>query len=549
MTRTQVIVLLLALCFSNFTISQDLKAEVDRLYQVEQTEPGFSIAVYKGDKIVLEKQYGSANLDYDIPITEATVFDIGSIAKQFTAFAILLLEERKQLSITEPAYTYLEELPRYPKGDPTIEQLLNQTSGIREVDLLAGIVDLTTADLLSQSQMINLITKENNLNFKPGDYFQYTNSNYVLLAQIIATVSGKSFAEFMEEDVFEAFGMKNTVKKSSTSSIIKNRAIGYIEDEGAYYKTHLHSFIYHGDGQILTTPRDMFQWHMGLKEIKTKYPGLYTKMHTKARLNNGNTIDYGLGVEFETHNGHEAFGFDGMIKGGFVSKYLHFPALDLAFFTTQNTFDWDFTDRFFQLVDLYVPKKDSDDPESEVEGYHPVTLTERELKHYEGDYLFVGSDDADSKMNTVKTKGDELAVLTLDGDEITRLTPLGNHEFLFNDKRLVFDLQADQKRYAYYNSENELPWLFTSFSAYSHTPEELKAFEGHYFNKAYQISKKVQLEGDRLYFYYRNGAWKDAMEPLAKDLFELPFRPAEFIRNDLEEITGLKIMGIVFEKL
>ena len=211
MNITRIVLILLTL-LPTFGFCQSLDSQINKIYQVEDNTPGFSIIVSKGEEILVEKQYGVSNLDYDIPITNKTVFDIGSIAKQFTAYAILLLEEQGKLSIKEPAYKYINNLPQYQKGNPTIEQLLNQTSGIKEVDGIAGIADLTKNDLLTQSQMMNFITKMTSLNFKPGEYFQYTNSNYILLADIVTKVSGKSFANFMQEDVFEPFGMENTIK-------------------------------------------------------------------------------------------------------------------------------------------------------------------------------------------------------------------------------------------------------------------------------------------------------------------------------------------------
>ncbi|WP_040252084.1 serine hydrolase domain-containing protein [Psychroserpens mesophilus] len=545
-TRTLVILLTI---LPTFGFCQNLDAQIDKIYQVEDNTPGYSIIITKGKEILIEKQYGISNLDYDIPITNKTVFDIGSIAKQFTAYAILLLEEQGKLSIKEPAYKYIKNLPRYQKGNPTIEQLLNQTSGIKEVDGIAGIADLGRNDLLTQSQMMNFITKTTSLNFEPGEYFQYTNSNYILLADIITKVSGKSFADFMQEDVFEPFGMENTIKKSSTYTIIKNRAIGYIEDEGNFYKTHLHAFIYNGDGQVLTTPEDMFKWLLGLQKVKNQYPELYKKMHTKAKLNNGNILDYGLGVEFETHNNYQAFGFDGMILGGFVSKYLYFPELDMMFFTTQNTFDSDFEEQFFQLVNLYIPNNNFNNKSKNSESEKKVKLSKKELKLYEGNYLFAGSDVETIKMNTIQLNKDELTVLTTDGEEITRLKPIGNHQFMFNDNLVVFDLRLDRKSYKYYDSENELPWLFKEYNPTTYNEKQLKEFEGQYFNADFQISKKIKLIDGKLFVFSRNGAWKNEIEPLCKDAFDYSSDVMTFIRDDNKKITGLKIMGIEFEKV
>jgi len=545
-TRTALILLTL---LPTFGFCQNLDSQVDKIYQVKDNAPGISILISKGEEILLEKQYGISNLDYDIPITNKTVFDIGSIAKQFTAYAILLLEEQGKLSIKEPAYKYINNLPRYQKGNPTIEQLLNQTSGIKELDGIAGVADLTRNDLLTQSQMMNFITKTTSLNFKPGEYFQYTNSNYILLADIITKVSGKPFAEFMQEDVFEPFGMENTMKKSSTYTIIKNRAIGYIEDEGDFYKAQLHAFIYDGDGQVLTTPKDMFKWHIGLQKMKNQHSELYKKMHTKAKLNNGNIIDYGLGVEFETHNNYQAFGFDGMILGGFVSKYLYFPELDMMFFTTQNTFDSDFEEQFFELVDLYIPNNNFNNQTKNNEREKKVKLSKKELKLYEGSYLFTGSDVETIKINTIQLNKDELTVLTTDGEVITRLKPIGNHQFMFNDKLVVFDLKYDRKSYKYYDSENELPWLFKEYNPTTYNEKQLKEFEGQYFNADFQISKKIKLIDGNLFVFGRNGAWENEIESLYKDAFDYSSDLITFERDDNKKIIGLKIMGIKFEKI
>jgi CubicO group peptidase (beta-lactamase class C family) len=545
MNITRTVIILLTL-LPTFGFCQSLDSQIDKIYQVKDNAPGFSIIISKGEEILLVKQHGISNLDYDLPITNETVFDIGSIAKQFTAYAILLLEEQGKLSIKEPAFKYINNLPRYQKGNPTIEQLLNQTSGIKEVDCIAGIADYGRNDLLTQSQMMNFITKTTSLNFKPGEYFKYTNSNYILLADIIAKVSGKPFADFMQEDVFEPFGMENTIKKTSTYSIIKNRAIGYIEDDGDFYKAHLHAFIYNGDGQVLTTARDMFKWHLGLKNEKTD---LYKKMHTKAKLNNGNVLDYGLGVEFETHNNYQAFGFDGMILGGFVSKYLYFPKLDIMFFTTQNTFDSDFEEQFFQLVDLYIPNNTSNKEFVKNEKHKQVTLSKKELRRYEGNYLFMGSDVETIKINTIRLKNDQLTVLTTDGEEITRLKPIGNHQFMFNNKLVEFDLKSDRKSYKYYNSENELPWLFKEYKTTTYNEKQLKEFEGQYFNADYQISKKIKFKDGKLFVFSRNGAWKNEIEPLYKDAFDYSSDLLTFVRDDNKKIIGLQIMGVIFEKI
>ncbi|WP_111708714.1 serine hydrolase domain-containing protein [Lutibacter citreus] len=549
MNKTAFIFTLISFCLlTNFVNSQNLDAEIDKLYKVNNNEPGFSVAVFKGDKIIVEKQYGNANLDYSIPITSETVFDIGSIAKQFTSAAILLLEEEGKLSIKDPAYKYIENLPRYKKGNPTIEHLLNQTSGIKEIDPYLEVCDIHWRDYIRHSMLVNIITNIEELNFTPGDYFYYSNANYILLASIVEKASGMSFENYLQDHIFKPLNMQHTILNIDVYRTIPNRAIGYTEDECEFYKTHQYGLYFAGDGQIITNPEDMFQWHQNIKNSTIGTPKIWKKMFTKAKLNDGTIINFGLGVEFETHNGYKAMGFDGMISSGFVSKYLYFPELDLAFFTTQNTFNWDFKDRFFKLIDLYItPNKET---EIKPSNNKQIKLTSKELKKYEGSYLYYYND-VDRKINNIKLIDDQLQVFTLDGDKIAKLIPLGNNKFLFGEDGnaiIKFNFSENEKQFTYNEFENEKPWLFKTFHPYEHSEKELKEYEGQYFNKEFQISKKIQLENGKLNYYYRNGAWKKEMNSLSKDLLEISISPIEFIRNNNNEIKGFKIMGLLFKK-
>ncbi|WP_108805578.1 serine hydrolase [Aquimarina sp. Aq107] len=542
------ILIIFLLLIPKLATSQNVDSKIDSLYKVKGNQPGFSIAVFKGDKIILDKQYGIANLDYNFPITNETVFDIGSIAKQFTAAAILILENEGKLSIKEPAYKYIDNLPRYKKGDPTIEQLLNQTSGIPEVDPYFYLTDLSFNDLLTQSRVSNIIVNLKELNFKPGEYFEYTNANYILLANIIEKVSEKSFTEYLQDHIFSPLKMENTIKKNSTYTIIKNRAIGYIEDDGAYYKMHLHSAIYNGDGQIMTTARDMLKWHQGIRNAIIGTPKLWKKMQTKAKLNDGTVIDFGLGVEFETHNGYNAMGFDGMIMGGFVSKYLYFPELDIAFFTTQNTFEEDFKERFFQLVDLYTPSKKQVNTNQKKENVI-IKLPNNDLKKYEGNYIFLGNEYEDIKTGIIKLKKKILILTMADGKEIGKLEPIGNQKFLMDGNIIEFDIQVNNKQYKFYANENEKPWLFKELEPYKYTELELKELEGIYLNKSLQVAKEIKFENGKLQLHYGKGAYNVEVEVLSKDLLSIPNYSIQLLRNKNGEAISMKIMGLEFEKI
>ena len=178
-----------------------------------------------------------------------------------------------------------------------------------------------------------------------------------------------------------------------------------------------------------------------------------------------------------------------------------------------------------------------------------VKLSKKELKLYEGSYLFAGSDVETIKTNTIQLKNDELTVLTTDGVEITRLKSMGNNQFMFNDKLVVFDLESNKKSYKYYDSENQLPWLFKEYNPTTYNEKELKEFEGQYFNADFQISKKIKLIDGKLFVFSRNGAWKNEIIPLEKDAFDYSSDLITFLRDNNNSIVGLKIIDVLFKKI
>ena len=186
-----------------------LSAKVDQLFSIvdPRTAPGCAVAVIKDGRIVHKKGYGLADLDHDIPITPATVFQVGSIAKQFTATAILLLAQDGKLSLDDEVKKHIAEFPDFGER-VTIRHLLHHTSGVRDqLQLLALTGWRYTQDLITDEDVLELVARQKALNFKPGTQHLYSNTGYTLLAQIVKRVSGQSFREFTTKRIFEPLGM------------------------------------------------------------------------------------------------------------------------------------------------------------------------------------------------------------------------------------------------------------------------------------------------------------------------------------------------------
>jgi len=221
--------------------------------------PGCALGIYRNGKIIYAKGYGLANVEENVPITPQTVFDVGSISKQFTAASILLLEKQGKLRLDDDVRKYIPELPDYSGGGQkiTILHLLNHTSGLRDyvsLFLLAGIhYDNVTTD----DDALGIIVRQKGLNFSPGNEWNYTNSDYLLLSQIVKRVSGKTLKDFAAENIFQPLGMMHSQFRSDHTSLISNRALAYEQGEDGAYKLSVSYAEENGDGMVHTSVEDL----------------------------------------------------------------------------------------------------------------------------------------------------------------------------------------------------------------------------------------------------------------------------------------------------
>ena len=227
--------ILLILMFSSASVTQvpdsapgnSQATKVDQLFARwdKPDSPGCALAVIKNNQTIYKRGYGIASLEYGIPIAAKTVFNIGSTSKQFTALSIALLAKQGRISLDDDIRKYLPEMPQY-QSPITIRHLIYHTSGIREYPHLMQLTGIRFQDA-SDEEVLTIIVRQKELNFKPGDEYLYSNSGYFLLAQIVKRASGRSLREFAEEKIFKPLGMVNTHFHDDTTEVIKNRATGY----------------------------------------------------------------------------------------------------------------------------------------------------------------------------------------------------------------------------------------------------------------------------------------------------------------------------------
>ena len=276
---------------------------VDQLFMAWDSNktPGAAVAVVRDGKIIYKKGYGMANLEYDVPNRPDTVFHIASVSKQFTTFSVLLLEKDGKLSLDDDIRKYIPEVPDFGKTI-TLRQLAHHTSGLRDQWALIAMSGGRLDDVITKEHILKLVTRQKELNFEPGAEYLYCNTGYTLLAEVVARVSGKSFAEFTEERIFKPLKMTNTLFYDDHEKIVPNRAYSY-RPFGDGFKKSVLSYANVGATSLFTTVEDLSLWAINFENPTVGNREIMDKMKTRGVLNSGRKINYALGQAVGTYRG------------------------------------------------------------------------------------------------------------------------------------------------------------------------------------------------------------------------------------------------------
>jgi CubicO group peptidase (beta-lactamase class C family) len=289
--------------------------------------PGCALGVYRDGKMIYAKGYGLANVESQVPITPASVFDIGSTSKQFTAASILLLEKQGKLHLDDDIRKYLPELPQYSEpggGTVTILHLLNHTSGVRDYLALFSMAGIATDGVTTDDTALAIIARQKSLNFRPGSEFLYSNSGYFLLSIIVKRVSGQNLRAFAQENIFAPLGMTHTQYRDDHRALIPNRALAYDPAAGGF-RLDVSYFEQLGDGAVHTSVEDLRRWDENFYSARVGGKEFLAEIQQRGRLNSGKELDYAKGLTPGTYRGLSSVSHGGS-WGGYRAELLRFPA-------------------------------------------------------------------------------------------------------------------------------------------------------------------------------------------------------------------------------
>lgn len=313
--------------------------------------PGFAIAILKDSTVLYKSGYGAANLDYSIPIDSNTAFDIASVSKQFTAACIALLIMDGKLNLNTPAKEYIPELSKY-KDTIRIKHLMYNTSGLVDYFKLPRKHNISWLDFyyFDIDQAIATSLRQDSLAFKPGDQWDYSNVNFMLLTKIVEKTSGMPFTTFIEKRLFTPLNMKNTLVNTDITTIIKNRATPYNPRnsrfvnaykkeginvlEGGEWIQHNRNAPHYGGSGIISTINDLIKWEQNFFSQKLGGQEFYALMHKKMKSNHERN-NQAFGLYFSTHKNREFVAWEGATYG-ISSQIMRFPEQKVAIIVLSN---------------------------------------------------------------------------------------------------------------------------------------------------------------------------------------------------------------------
>jgi CubicO group peptidase (beta-lactamase class C family) len=490
-----------------------------------QLTPGCAVGVAQNGRTLLTKGYGMANLEYGVPLTAASVLESGSVAKQFTAAALALLQLEGKLSLDDDIRKYLPEAPDF--GTPiTIRHLLTHTSGLRDQ---WGLLSLTgnppTRQVHSVPLILHLVSRQRDLNFPPGSEYLYSNTGYTLAGVIVQRVTGSSLAKFSEERFFKPMGMTSTQWRDDFERIVPGRATAYQKNQQGYTQLMPFTNVY-GNGGLLTTVGDLLIWNEALtKGTITGGKPLVDLLETRGRLTSGVTISYALGLGHGNRLGYREISHSGS-TAGYQTILSRFPDADLSIAVLCNVTDANPGAVLAGLASHFLPK-------SAAPSASPAPVDSKLLEGLAGRYRDPATDNLAEfsaspeglRLRTAVAGG----IATLVGSGHFRAENGAGFEFDGRGGVKVTDSDGSTSRY-----ERVVPP--------SPSGSDLERYIGVFRSPELDVEYRVMADSGRLVLTLPPFI-KEPLQPLYPDGFITGGRTVRFVRDSTGRVTGLRVFA------
>jgi len=545
-------------------VARTQEKKADQLFYpyAEAGVPGGVVGVIEDGQLVFSKAYGMANLSHGIPYELTTPTNIGSVSKQFTAMAILLLEKQGKLSLEDDVRKHIPELPDLGEV-VTLKNMLNHTNGFREVYNLMPLTGWKGEDILRREEIIELLKRQEELQNSPGESYNYNNSAFIMLAEIVERTSGETFPDWMEDNVFGPLGMSSSLVRADPATVIPGASQGYTYDSTGY-KESGDLYASYGAGGIYTTPADFARWMDNFSNPVLGGEEVILKLVSLDTLNNGDTMSYALGIgvgEFRGLNSYSHGGAD-IAHRAFAT---YFPELNSGVIAMGNNASFNsgaiaYEMAEFSFGDQMEPEENGDSAEQageegEEESEEPSKpiVPDEVMQSYAGRYILTG-------LGIVMEFSVEDGVLkmNMEGQPEATLAPLSESEFKYDgaDATLKFLTDDQGKVTGAVHSQGGAEYELEAVPPYEPSLEELQACTGRYFSKELDVFYRLEIKDSSLVILIRNTP-EIELSAIKEDVYKgnvFFIGELEFLKDNRDRVKGFNVSngrtkGIGFERL
>jgi CubicO group peptidase (beta-lactamase class C family) len=511
---------------------------VDQLFVPwdRKDSPGAAVAVTKDGNIVHARGYGSANLEYEIPITASTVFHVASVSKQFTAFAVALLAHQGKLAFDDDIRIHLPEMHDF--GTPiAVQHLIYHTSGLRDQWEALAIAGWRLDDVITTQHILRMVWRERELNFEPGSQFMYCNTGYTLLGEIVERKSGKSLRAFADSAIFKPLGMTTTHFHDDHQMIVRDRAYSYEPNLTGGFRSLPLNYANVGATSLFTTVEDLARWVKNFDDGAVGGSEVIHRMDERGILTNGDTLDYAFGLGHDSYRGLKIVAHSGA-DAGYRSVIVRFPQQRFGVIILSNLGSFDPMGMAQKIADIYLAETFPEEKQIASPASRPsVAVDTTLLRSYTGMFQVRPGRvlSITFQNDTLKAQATGTPSYPMTAESPTRFFVEAYNEavtFLPDEKGSVDTLEYRRVKAA-------------RVQAWSPSEEMLKEFPGWYYSDELQTTYQLQMQGGTLVATHQRND-DVVLKPTVNDQFagnRWWFRAVQVLRNDQNKVSGFALFG------
>jgi CubicO group peptidase (beta-lactamase class C family) len=517
----------------------DPERKVDGLFAAydKPDSPGCALGVVRDGNFIYKRGYGQASLELGVPLTPESVFYMGSISKQFTAASVVLAAEQGFLSLDDDVRKYIPELPSYGETI-TLREMLHHTSGLRDIFSLLSLAGRNAEDIHPTEELLDLVARQKGLNFKPGDEFLYSNTNYFLMSIVIQRATGKPLSEFAEENIFKLLGMTHTRFYDDRTLVVSGRVPAYLPRAGGGFRVGWSTnFDKIGDGGLMSTVDDLLLWDRNFYDNKLGKGTLLKELETPGVLNNGKQIRYALGLGMDQYRGLPTIEHGGALFG-YRTELLRFPEQKFSVICLCNLGSIRPDGLAKKVADLYLAGQLSPEPANSA-------ADKVDAQPYAGWYRDVSSHSV-LQVNALDTGVEAFGIHFEPRDASHFVAP--------SFAEMAVKRQTSGAMRLELTFPDSAPAILETYQPIDASADKLAQYAGEYTSDEVQATYRLYVEKGKLTLAVN---WQDpfVMEPTVRDEFQGPDGSAIVFRRDAEgHITGFdafagRVRNIFFTRM